>query len=189
MISRLTPQKGFDLIENIFAALMERQVQFVVLGTGAPRYEDFFRAAAARYPEQVAARIGFDEPLAHQIEAGADLFLMPSLYEPCGLNQMFSLKYGTIPIVRAVGGLKDTVQRLRCRAPETGTGFVFEPYTAPALLDAVDQSLAVFHNKKAWTRASASRHGDGFFLGPFGEALRRLVPATCQLRGNSIRGL
>jgi starch synthase len=150
MISRLTPQKGFDLIENIFTALMERQVQFVVLGTGAPRYEEFFRAAAARHPEQVAARIGFDEPLAHQIEAGADLFLMPSLYEPCGLNQMFSLKYGTIPIVRAVGGLKDTVQHYDDDA-ETGTGFVFEPYTASALLDAVDQSLAVFRNKKAWS--------------------------------------
>ena len=91
---------------------MERHVQFVLLGSGEPRYEEFFRAAAARFPEQVAVRIGFDEPLAHQIEAGADIFLMPSLYEPCGLNQMFSLKYGTIPIVRAVGGLKDTVQRL-----------------------------------------------------------------------------
>jgi len=98
----------------------------------------------------VAVRIGFDEPLAHRIEAGADIFLMPSLYEPCGLNQMFSLKYGTIPIVRAVGGLKDTVQPYDPVA-DTGTGFVFAPYTAQALLDSVDQSIAAFKNKTAWT--------------------------------------
>lgn len=150
MISRLTAQKGLDLIEEIFDALMERGVQMVLLGSGEPRYEEFFRAAAARYPGQAAARIGFDEPLAHQIEAGADLFLMPSLYEPCGLNQMFSLKYGTIPIVRAVGGLKDTVERCDVDAG-TGTGFVFEPYDGQALLGAIDQSLKVFRDKKAWT--------------------------------------
>jgi starch synthase len=150
MISRLTPQKGFDLIENIFAALIERRVQVAVLGSGEPRYEELFRAAAARYPGQVAARIGFDEPLAHQIEAGADLFLMPSLYEPCGLNQMFSLKYGTIPIVRAVGGLKDAVQPCDLDA-ESGTGFVFAAYDPQALLGAIDQGLSVFRNKSAWT--------------------------------------
>jgi starch synthase len=98
----------------------------------------------------VAVRIGFDEPLAHQIEAGADLFLMPSLYEPCGLNQMFSLRYGTIPIVRAVGGLKDTVEPYD-RGTGTGTGFVFATSNPPALLDAIDQSLIVFHDKSAWT--------------------------------------
>ena len=125
MISRLTGQKGFDLVESIFDRLMERDVQFVLLGSGERRFEEFFRAAAARYPGRVAVRIGFDEPLAHRIEAGADLFLMPSLYEPCGLNQMFSLKYGTIPIVRAVGGLKDTVQDYDA-ASGTGTGFVFD---------------------------------------------------------------
>ncbi|HEY7220343.1 MAG TPA: glycogen synthase GlgA [Candidatus Binatia bacterium] len=150
MISRLTPQKGFDLVETIFDALMQRDVQVVLLGSGAPRYEDFFRVATARYPDRVAVRIGFDEPLAHQIEAGTDLFLMPSLYEPCGLNQMFSLKYGTIPIVRAVGGLKDTVQPYDGDAG-TGTGFVFEPYTPQALLDVINQSLSAFHDKSAWT--------------------------------------
>ena len=97
MISRLTAQKGFDLVEEIFGSLMQRDLQFVLLGSGEPRFENFFRAAAARFPDRVAVEIGFNEPLAHQIEAGADLFLMPSLYEPCGLNQMFSLKYGTIP--------------------------------------------------------------------------------------------
>lgn len=150
MISRLTAQKGFDLIESVFDAAMQRNVQIVLLGNGEPRYEEFFRAAESRYANRVGVRIGFDEPLAHHIEAGADLFLMPSLYEPCGLNQMFSLKYGTIPIVRAVGGLKDTVQQCDTEA-ETGTGFVFEPYEAQALLAAMDRGLEVFHNQKAWT--------------------------------------
>jgi starch synthase len=150
MISRLTSQKGFDLVEGIFDSLMQRNVQVVLLGSGEARYEQFFRGAATRYTDRVGVRIGFDEPLAHRIEAGADLFLMPSLYEPCGLNQMFSLKYGTIPIVRAVGGLKDTVQQCDTEA-ETGTGFVFEPYEPQALLDAIDRSLQVFHDKKAWT--------------------------------------
>ena len=96
---------------------------------------------------------------------------MPSLYEPCGLNQMFSLKYGTIPIVRAVGGLKDTVQHYDAATQKPARALFSSLTTASALLDAVDQSLAVFHNKKAWTRASASRHGDGFFLGPFGASV------------------
>ena len=150
MISRLTSQKGFDLIENIFESLMQRDVQVVLLGPGEPSYEQFFCAAVARYADRLGVRIDFDEPLAHQIEAGADIFLMPSLYEPCGLNQMFSLKYGTIPIVRAVGGLKDTVQQCDTEA-ETGTGFVFESYEAQALLRTIDRSLQVVHDKKAWT--------------------------------------
>jgi len=150
MISRLTPQKGLDLVESAFDRLMERQLQFILLGSGDQRYGDFFRAAAERFPERVAVRIGFDELLAHRIEAGADLFLMPSLYEPCGLNQMYSLKYGTIPIVRAVGGLKDTVQDYDPSA-QSGTGFVFESYDPQALLSAIDRGLAAYHDKPAWS--------------------------------------
>lgn len=150
MISRLTLQKGFDLVEEIFDSLMERDVQVVLLGNGEPRFERFFQTAAERYPGRVAVEIDFNEPLAHQIEAGADLFLMPSLYEPCGLNQMFSLKYGTIPVVRAVGGLKDTVQDYDAES-QTGTGFVFQPYDSEALLAAIDRGLAVFRDKHAWT--------------------------------------
>ncbi|TMB66367.1 MAG: glycosyltransferase [Deltaproteobacteria bacterium] len=129
---------------------MERNLQMVLLGTGESRYEQFFTSAARRFPEKFAARIGFDEALAHQIEAGADIFLMPSLYEPCGLNQMFSLKYGTIPLVRAVGGLKDTVDDYD---PEkrTGTGFVFVPYEPQALLEAIERAVQVFKDKRAWT--------------------------------------
>ncbi len=150
MISRLTSQKGFDLIEDIFDKLMERDVQVVLLGTGESRFEQFFRDAAERYPERVAVAIGFNEALAHQIEAGADLFLMPSQYEPCGLNQMYSLKYGTIPIVRAVGGLKDTVEDYDAGS-QTGTGFVFAPYASAAMLAAIDRGLTVYRDDKAWT--------------------------------------
>jgi starch synthase len=149
MISRLTLQKGFDLVEEIFDSLLERDVQVILLGNGEPRFERYFQAAAERYQGRVAVEIGFNEPLAHRIEAGADLFLMPSLYEPCGLNQMFSLKYGTIPVVRAVGGLKDTVQDY-AHESQTGTGFVFEPYDGKALLAAIDRGLAVFRDKQAW---------------------------------------
>ncbi len=150
MISRLTPQKGFDLIETIFPELMERDLQFVLLGSGEPRYVEFFRAAAAQFPDRVAVHISFDERLAHEIEAGADLFLMPSLYEPCGLNQMYSLKYGTAPIVRAVGGLKDSVQD-HAGADRPGTGFVFADYDAQAMLGAIDRGLVAYVEKKIWT--------------------------------------
>ena len=149
-VSRLTSQKGFDLFEKIFEQLMEREIQIVVLGSGEPRYEHFFTSAAASFPEKVAARNVFDEPLAHQIEAGGDIFLMPSLYEPCGLNQMFSLKYATIPIVRAVGGLKDTVEDYDSEK-RTGTGFVFGSYDALAFLEAIDRALRVFQEKRVWT--------------------------------------
>jgi starch synthase len=150
MISRLTLQKGFDLIEEIFDSLLERDVQVALLGNGEPRFERLFQAAAERYRGRVTVEIGFNEPLAHQIEAGADLFLMPSRYEPCGLNQMFSLKYGTIPVVRAVGGLKDTVQDYDAEN-QTGTGFVFQPYNGKALLAAIDRGLAVYRDEQAWT--------------------------------------
>ena len=150
MISRLTPQKGFDLIEALFDHLITRDVQLALLGSGDPHFEAFFTAAAARFPAKIAARIGFDEALAHQIEAGADIFLMPSLYEPCGLNQMFSLKYGTIPVVRSVGGLKDTVQDYN-DASGVGTGFVFHDYRPQALREAIDRALGVFKDKQAWT--------------------------------------
>jgi starch synthase len=150
MISRLTSQKGLDLVESSFDALIARGVQFVVLGSGEPRTEQFLRDVAGRYPQRVAVEIAFNEALAHQIEAGADFFLMPSRYEPCGLNQMYSLKYATIPIVRAVGGLRDSVEDYDARR-QTGTGFVFVPYEGAAMLDAIDRSLAVYRDPEALT--------------------------------------
>jgi starch synthase len=122
---------------------------WVMLGSGDAWCEDFWRLFAARLPHRVAARIGFDERLAHLIEGGADMFLMPSWYEPCGLNQMYSLRYGTIPIVRATGGLEDTVLDAD-EAPAEGTGFKFPDYQAESLLDGVSRALTAFGNPSRW---------------------------------------
>lgn len=147
IISRLADQKGFDLIAEEAEALMERDLQVVVLGTGDAQYHELFEALAKKYPKKIAAALKFDNGLAHRIEAGSDMFLMPSRYEPCGLNQLYSLKYGTIPVVRATGGLADTIEPY---ADGTGTGFRFDEYTGTALIDAVDRALAVYDDAKAW---------------------------------------
>jgi starch synthase len=148
MVSRLTAQKGFDLVEKVLGPFLLRDIQLVLLGSGERRYESYLTDLAIQQPHKVSVRIGFDEALAHKIEAGSDFFLMPSLYEPCGLNQMYSLKYGTIPIVRAVGGLKDTVEDYD-PVEGTGTGFVFGPYEPQALREALDRAFHVYDNKAA----------------------------------------
>jgi starch synthase len=149
MISRMVDQKGFDLIAALASELPRLEAAFVVLGTGEARYQDLWRALAARHPDRIGTRIGFDEPLAHLIEGGADMFLMPSRFEPCGLNQIYSLRYGTVPIVRRVGGLADTV---RDDAPgrRTSNGFVFEDYAPEALLGALRRALDVFKDQRHW---------------------------------------
>jgi 1,4-alpha-glucan branching enzyme len=149
VVARLAAQKGFDLIEAVLEKMLDKGLQLVVLGTGDRRYEDLIRAVAEQYPEQLGVRIAFDDTLAHQIEAGADMFLMPSRYEPCGLNQLYSMKYGTVPIVRATGGLKDSVAEFD-PADGSGTGFVFEAYEGSALLAAVDRALAAFDCPRYW---------------------------------------
>ena len=123
----------------------------MLLGNGDRRYEDLWLGLAARYPDRIATKIGFDEPLAHVIEAGADLFLMPSRFEPCGLNQMYSLRYGTVPVVRAVGGLADTVHNFDPRTGE-GTGFSFRDYSAQALLDTLRRALEIYRDRATWQR-------------------------------------
>jgi starch synthase len=149
MISRMVDQKGFDLIEELAETLPTLDATFVILGTGEPRYQDMFRAMADAHPDRIAVDIGFDEGLAHLVEAGADMFLMPSQWEPCGLNQMYSLRYGTVPIVRGVGGLADTVTDY---APgrRGATGFVFEEYTSAALLAALTRALELFKDRRKW---------------------------------------
>lgn len=147
-ISRLTGQKGFDLMESIVEGLLSQGARFILLGSGEARYESFFRTLAARYPQQVGARIGFDEALSHRIIAGTDFFLMPSLFEPCGLTQLYSLRYGTIPVVHETGGLANSVQDYR---PETGegTGFTFTPYSAQAFTGACRRALVLYEDKAA----------------------------------------
>jgi len=152
LISRLTDQKGFDLIVAASAELMAPDAAWVMLGSGERGYEEAWRAIEARYPDRVSATIGFDERLAHLIEAGADMFLMPSRFEPCGLNQLYSLRYGTVPIVRATGGLNDTVEDVDdIDAPsEAGTGFKFRDYTPAALVETVRRALAAFRDPGRW---------------------------------------
>jgi len=151
MISRMVDQKGFDLVAGIADALPLLDATFVVLGTGERRYEDMWRALAATYPDRIGSRIGFDEGLAHRIEGGADIFMMPSRFEPCGLNQMYSLRYGTAPVVRATGGLADTVRNFDPRTGE-GTGFVFEEYTPRALMGTLQWALDIYKDKGTWRR-------------------------------------
>jgi 1,4-alpha-glucan branching enzyme len=149
IVSRLAAQKGFDLLEEAVEEIMQRDLQFVLIGSGDHHYQEFFGNLAGRYAGKLSAKIAFDERLAHQLEAGADMFLMPSQYEPSGLNQLYSLKYGTIPIVRATGGLKDSVREFDGSA---GTGFVFEDYKVSALLAAIDRALAVYRRKDRWRK-------------------------------------
>jgi starch synthase len=151
IVSRFADQKGFDLISAVAPELMEEDVILTVLGTGERRYEELFETLANEFPGRVGVRIGYDNELAHKIEAGADMFLMPSRYEPCGLNQIYSLKYGTVPIVRATGGLDDTVESFDVQHG-TGTGFKFEPYTGAALLDAIRLALHHFADERIWKR-------------------------------------
>jgi len=149
IISRLVKQKGFDLVEQIIEDLMEKDLGLVVLGTGESAYEELFVKTARKYPGKAAARIAYDNRLAHKIEAGADMFLMPSRYEPCGLNQIFSLKYGTVPIVRATGGLDDTIVDYRSETGR-GTGFKFKQYRPSRLLQRIEDALSVFQERQKW---------------------------------------
>jgi starch synthase len=155
MISRLADQKGFDLLDPIIERLMALPLQIVILGTGEPRYHRMLEAAQQAHPEHIAVRLAFDNTLAHLIEAGSDMFLMPSRYEPCGLNQIYSLRYGTVPIVRATGGLDDTITDVG-EHPGEGTGFKFAPYDSGVLLQTIERALTAFADRTAW-RATMRR--------------------------------
>ncbi len=147
VISRLVHQKGLDVLAGVLEQMLQWEVQFVLLGSGEPWAQDFFSQIARRYPERFACRIGYDEALAHRIEAGADFFVMPSRFEPCGLNQLYSLAYGTLPIVHAVGGLDDTVINFD-QQNNRGTGFKFYDLTERALLDTLGWATSVWYNHR-----------------------------------------
>lgn len=154
-IGRLAEQKGFDLITRVMENWAERvDAQWVVLGTGEPKYHAVLSSLSDRYPERIAVRLEFSDEMAHRIEAGADIFVMPSQYEPCGLNQLYSLKYGTVPVVRATGGLVDTVVNAtqQTLAGGTATGFSFEEYSAAALAETLDRACGAYREKAVWSQ-------------------------------------
>jgi starch synthase len=154
IVSRFTRQKGTDILAEVASQIVAEDTYLVALGSGDPEYETFFRRMAAEHPGRIALRLGFDDGLAHRIEAGSDLFLMPSRYEPCGLNQIYSLRYGTVPVVRATGGLDDTI--------DEGTGFKFAEYSGQALLSAVQAAAATFSDGVAWRETMRRGMGKDF---------------------------
>ena len=165
IVSRLTDQKGFDLIDYVMDELCQDAVQIVVLGTGEAKYENMFRHFAWKYSNKVSANIFYSEDMSHKIYASADAFLMPSLFEPCGLSQLMSLRYGTLPIVRETGGLKDTVEPYN-EFEKTGTGFSFSNYNAHEMLDTIRYAERIYMIKNAtgtrslsgrWSRISHGR--------------------------------
>jgi len=181
IISRLVDQKGLDLVAATMDAILGLGAQFVLLGTGDPKYHTLFRDLHVRFPDRVAVTLGFDNTLAHLIEAGSDMFLMPSRFEPSGLNQLYSLRYGTLPVVRRTGGLADTIVDATPEASARGAanGFVFEPYTPDAFLDAVKRALFAFRDARGWRRLQAVGMRQDFSwrraAGQYVEAYRRAV--------------
>ena len=150
IVSRFVAQKGFDLVQQVADRLALEELILVVLGSGQREYEDMFRRLSKQFPQKVAARVAYDDPLAHKIEAGSDLYLMPSHYEPCGMNQIYSLKYGTVPVVRATGGLDDTVEQFDPRTMK-GTGFKFREYSGEVMLDTLRSAISLYRSdQNAW---------------------------------------
>ena len=151
MVSRLTEQKGMDLVQHAFARILDQGVYFILLGVGDDVYHRFFKQVQKKYPKKVGVSLTFDDPLSHLVIAGADIFLMPSKVEPCGLTQLYSLKYGTVPVVSAVGGLADTVEPFKVKA-EKGTGFVFGRPDTASMLTALKQAVRTYADPVKWMK-------------------------------------
>lgn len=184
IVSRFATQKGFDLIASEASHLVAEDLRLVVLGAGEPEFERMFQDLAWNNPQKVAVKIAYDDALAHRIEAGADMFLMPSRYEPCGLNQIYSLRYGTVPLVRATGGLDDTI--------EAGTGFKFWDYSGGSMMQMIRYALAAFQKKDEWTEMMRLGMGKDYswdssaaqYAALYG-TLARTPPAGAALAGKS----
>jgi starch synthase len=173
IVSRLATQKGFDILSGAMIDLMERKLRLVVLGTGEERYHLMLIEFAKKYPKRVGIELAFDNRLAHLIEAGSDMFLMPSYYEPCGLNQMISLKYGTIPIARATGGLDDTIDEFDPKRGR-GNGFKFDDYSPDALVACVDRAIAAFKKPARWKKIVSNAMACDFSWKRSAKAYRKL---------------
>lgn len=161
IVSRLAAQKGFDLLSEVAPQLLHKRLQIVVLGSGDSSYQELFTSLAHQHKKRLAVRIAFDNALAHKIEAGSDMFLMPSHYEPCGLNQIYSLRYGTIPIVRSTGGLEDTIADFDPNSGE-GTGFKFVDYTGEALMACIERALQAYRTPQMWQTLIQNAMGANF---------------------------
>lgn len=151
LISRLVDQKGISIIGEAIEKIMSQPLQFILLGSGQERYHDWLKEWNKRWPEKFKGIIGYNSDLSHRMEAGGDFFLMPSQFEPCGLNQLYSLRYGTVPVVNQTGGLKDTVTDYRLD-PDNGTGLLMNSYSAESLLSCIQESISLFHHKKQFRK-------------------------------------
>jgi starch synthase len=184
IVSRFAAQKGFDLIAQIMDRLAREEMIMVVLGSGDKLYEEMFQRLQKQFPNKIAAKVAFDNGLAHKIEAGADMFLMPSRYEPCGLNQIYSLKYGTVPIVRATGGLDDTIESWDARTGK-GTGFKFHDYTGEALLATVKQALLAYQDPSSWQTLMRNGMGRDFSWGASAREYGKVYERARQMRASA----
>ncbi len=181
IVSRFAAQKGFDLIAQIMDRLAREEMIMVVLGSGDKPYEEMFQRLNKQFPNKIAIKVAFDNTIAHKIEAGADMFLMPSRYEPCGLNQIYSLKYGTVPIVRATGGLDDTIEPWDARTGK-GTGFKFTDYTGEALLATVKQALLAYQDPSSWQTLMRNGMARDFSWGASAREYGKIYERARQLR-------
>ncbi len=184
IVSRFAAQKGFDLIAQIADRLAKEDTIVVALGAGDKEFEDLFRRLNKVYPQKFAVKVAYDNTIAHKIEAGSDMFLMPSRYEPCGLNQIYSLKYGTVPVVRATGGLDDTIEPWE---PKTGrgTGFKFSDYTGEALLATIRNALAAFKDHESWQTLMRNGMGKDFSWNASAKEYAKVYERVRQLRATT----
>ena len=184
IVSRFAAQKGFDLIAQIMDRLALEGMIVVALGAGDKPYEEMFQRLSKQFPNKIAVKVAYDNAIAHKIEAGADMFLMPSRYEPCGLNQIYSLKYGTVPIVRATGGLDDTIEPWDARTGK-GTGFKFTDYTGEALLATIKQALLAFQDQSSWQTLMRNGMGRDFSWGASAREYGKIYERARQARASA----
>ncbi|MGD0506534.1 MAG: glycogen synthase GlgA [Terriglobales bacterium] len=184
IVSRFAAQKGFDLISQIMDRLAREEMIMVVLGSGDKPYEEMFQRLNKQFPNKIAAKVAFDNAIAHKIEAGSDMFLMPSRYEPCGLNQIYSLKYGTVPIVRATGGLDDTIEPWDARTGK-GTGFKFSDYTGEALLATIKQALLAYRDPSSWQTLMRNGMSRDFSWGASAREYGKIYERARQVRASA----
>jgi starch synthase len=183
MISRLADQKGFDLLAAILDELFTLDIGFVLLGTGEQKYHELFTQVARQYPKKAGIRIAYDNRLAHKIEAGADIFLMPSKYEPCGLNQIYSLKYGTIPVVRATGGLDDTISQYD-PLTKKGNGFKFYRYDSKEFMDQIKRAIHFYSQPDHWKQIQHNAMMADFSWNRSAKAYLQLYQKALEKKGN-----